>query len=490
MFSAIRAPWKLRSVPGRLTFWYLWTLGASLTSFAVFVFVMRASTLYRELDADLKVRVHQLASDFRPALLGLDLAHDLAARAGALEAPVLVRAAPDRILFRSPSFPQLDWAGERRLAGAARDGSAITTIEDYARVPMRIATLVVNRPGADPLAIQVAASTAPVQRILGQLTGAMILAILVVLGIASFGSTSTARRALAPVDEIVRRVREIQASSLNERLNVQAGSEELDRLVATLNDMLDRIAASVVSARRFAADASHELQTPLAAMRAAIETCLREERPRDEYQAMGADVLGEIERLSVLVRDLRLLALAEAGRLVTTADAIDLAGITAECCEVARAIAEEKHIQIECRFEARPVLIGSALHLRRAVLNLAENAIRYSPASSTVAIDVAAGDGEAIVAVADHGCGIDEADLPHIFEPFYRADPARARDTGGTGLGLAIAREVVRAHGGRIAVASRVDEGTTFTIHLPIQSPGLPVSASTPRRDYEDSRTL
>ncbi len=468
MFSAIRAPWKLKSVPARLTFWYIWTLGASLTAFAVFVFIMRARTLYRELDADLEVRAHQLVDTLRPAFLSLDVAHDLESRAAGLDVPLLVREAPDRVLFRSASFPNFDWGGERQLAAAARIGPALASVDDRSRVAIRVATLIVDRPGAVPLAIQVAASTAPTQAILGQLAGAMVIAIVVVLGVASLGSTSTARRALAPVDEIVRRVREIQSHSVDERLNIHAGSEELDRLVTTLNDMLDRIAGSVGSARRFAADASHELQTPLAAMRAAVETCLRGQRTAEHYQAMAADLLAEIERLSMLIRDLRLLALADAGRLVARAEPVDLSEVATECCEVARAIAEEKQIRIECLVEARPWVAGSGLHLRRAVLNLADNAIRYSPPSSTVVLSVTSTNGQAVVTVADRGCGIDPIDLPHIFEPFYRADPARARDTGGTGLGLAIVREVVRAHGGRVDVASRPGAGTTFSIYLPL----------------------
>jgi len=295
----------------------------------------------------------------------------------------------------------------------------------------------------------------------------IVIGIMVVLGVASYGSTFTARRALAPVDAIVRRVREIQAGRLEDRLDIDGGSDELDRLVATLNEMLDRIAVSVRSARRFAADASHELQTPMAAMRTALDMCLRGERPASEYRTMAADLMADIDRLSTIVRDLRLLAVADAGHLIATPEPVDLAGITAECCEIAKAISEEKRIQIETSLQDRPIVSGSALHLRRAILNLAENAIRYSPAASCVCIALGSHDGEAYVTVADRGCGIAPHDLPHIFEPFYRADPARARETGGTGLGLAIADQVVRAHGGRIEVVSAPGEGSTFTLWLP-----------------------
>ncbi len=172
--------------------------------------------------------------------------------------------------------------------------------------------------------------------------------------------------------------------------------------------------------------------------------------------------------MSVLVRDLRLLALAEAGQVVTASERVDLALVANECCEVARAVAEDKHISLDLRVDAQPIVRGSSLHLRRIVLNLAENANRYSPAESAVAVSVGVTHSQARVTVRDRGCGIGAADLPHIFKPFYRADPARARDTGGTGLGLAIADQVARAHGGRLEVESAPGRGSLFTLWLPL----------------------
>jgi signal transduction histidine kinase len=468
MSSPIRDRLRLHSVRARLTFWYLLTLGAGLLAFAVFVFVMRVDTLYHELDADLEVRLHQAFTDQRTELFALDVGDELARSEHARASGLLVREAPGAFLFRSPGFPNIGWAEENSLARAARDGVPVVAIADRTGAGLHVATLRIDRPGAPTLALQLSAPTEPVTLALDQLAGELSVAILVVLLVASWGSGITARRALAPVDQIVARARHIQAEKLGERLDVHAGSAELDRLVETLNDMLDRLEAAMRTARRFAADASHELQTPLAAMRSVVEASVRRARGVEDYQAMAADLLVEIDRSSRLVRDLRLLALAEGGQVVTAGDRIDLATMVSECSEIARAMGEEKAIRVDARIEQRPVVLGSALHLRRVILNLTDNAIRYSPAGAGMEILVAGANGQASVRVSDHGCGIAPEDLPHIFEAFYRADPARARETGGTGLGLAIADQIVRAHGGAITVASEPGAGSTFTMTLPL----------------------
>lgn len=385
--------------------------------------------------------------------------------------PLLVRAARGAVVYRAPAFPPIGWAAERDLAAAAREPRAsLISVADLARGQLHVSTVRVDRPGADPLAIQLAASIAPVQTLLQQTAMAMGLAILLVLLIAAYGSSRTTRYALAPVDAIVARVRAIQSSGLAERLNVDGGSAELDRLVLTLNEMLDRIETSMRAARRFAADASHELQTPLTAMRGAVETLQREsQRPVDP--AIGRDLLAEIDRSSLLVRDLRLFALAEAGQVVAVRAPVNVSILVEQGGEIARALAEPRRIRVDVVSDGAPIVSGSALHLRRAILNIATNAVTYSAPGSSVQLQLAEADGQAVVTVRDEGCGISADDLPHIFEPFYRADPARARDTGGTGLGLAIADQIVRAHGGEIRVASELGRGSTFTILVPTIRP-------------------
>ena len=464
---------KPRSIRTQLTLWYLLMLGSALAAFATAVFLIRVATLSREVDAELNIRAQHLVAVLQPRLLDDDRR--------LFDEAFVVRERSGAPVYRSPAFPSLRGENDAAAVRAARVGDGLSSVDDPDGGTFRLATLLVERTGAAPLVVQVAAPTEPDRTMLRQLAVTMVVLFLLVLSAASYGGSFIARRALHPVDAIVARVRAIQASRLEERLDVRTGSEELDRLVDTLNGMLDRLETSMHGARRFAADASHELQTPIAALRAALDVGLGDELSAPEYRALAGELVADIDRLSALVRDLRLLALADAGHLFERAEPVDLGLVVRECCEIVRAVAEPKQIAVSLDVLEDVTVSGSALHLRRALLNLAHNAIRYSADGSTIQVTVGRLDLEAVVAVVDEGCGISPQDLPHIFERFYRADPARARDTGGTGLGLAIADHIVRTHGGRIEVSSVVDQGSTFAVFLPLPAASDLTPASPPQ---------
>ena len=472
---------KPKSIRTQLTLWYLLMLGSALAAFATAVFLIRVATLSREVDAGLNIRAQHLVGVLQPRLLELDPVPALADDRRLLDEPFIVRERSGALVYRSPAFPSLRGVNDPAAVSGAHGVDGLVSVDDSTGSTFRLATLLVERTGAAPLVVQVAAPTEPDRAMLHQLAATMLVLFVLVLSAASYGGSFIARRALRPVDAIVGRVRAIQASSLEERLDVRTGSEELDRLVDTLNGMLDRLETSMHGARRFAADASHELQTPIAAMRAALDVGLGDELSAPEHRALAGELVADIDRLSALVRDLRLLALADAGHLFERAEPVDLGLVVRECCEIVRAVAEPKQIVVSVDVLAEVTVSGSAQHLRRALLNLAHNAVRYSPDGSTIQMTIGRLDTEAVVALVDEGCGISPEDLPHIFERFYRADPARARDTGGTGLGLAIADHIVRTHGGRIEVSSVVDQGSTFAVFLPLPAASDLTPASPPQ---------
>ncbi len=473
MFSAVRTTLRPSSIRGRLALWHLSLFGAALLVLASAVFALHVRMFNQELNLDLKRRAREFALDFGPVLWKPEAARALAADPRLNGVGVVVRSPSGGVIFRSAAFPALDEACERRLAEAARERRPLVTAQSPSGGPIRVATLVAAGAGGEELTIQIGASTAAVRRALARQGAILGLLVLLILAAAAYGGAWTARRALAPVEDVVARVRQLQPENVGDRLPAPVGSEEMDRLVATLNEMLDRIAMSVRSARRFAADASHELQTPLTNIRTALEVAEGEEASPD-LRRLASELKAEVDALSALVRDLLLLAQADGALALEKTERVDVGELARECAEIAAAIAGERGIQIDVFVRECPPVEGSPRHLRRVMLNLLENAVRHSAPASKILITVARARGHAMVAVLDHGCGIGPSDLPHIFEPFYRADPARARETGGAGLGLSIAQQLVRLHGGRIKVASVPGRGSTFAVYLPEASPGTP----------------
>jgi len=286
------------------------------------------------------------------------------------------------------------------------------------------------------------------------------------VGLAALGGAIIARAALRPVDEMARTARRITAEDLSRRVERRGSGDELDALAETLNGMLARLEDAFGQTRRFAADAAHELRTPLTVLRGGIEVALRMERSPDEYRRVLASSLEEVERLIRLAEDLLLLSRSLAGPEVGRAP-VELEPLVLEVFEVGARLGRTAGVAVRVDATTPTAVAGDAAALRRALLNLVENAVKYTPPGGKVEIALGRTDGMAEVTVADTGIGIEPDDLERIFEPFRRLDAARARDTGGAGLGLAIARSIVIAHGGLVTVESRPGSGSRFTVRLP-----------------------
>ena len=274
------------------------------------------------------------------------------------------------------------------------------------------------------------------------------------------------RRALSPVEELRRHAERISRMNLSERVPVSAELGELSNLARTFNEMLDRLEAAVDDLQHLAADAAHELRTPLANLRAEIETTVQKDRSTEEYEAVLVSVSEEVARMTRIVADLLTLAKMDLRQYALEKSRVPLRSLLEEARETWQAAAKAKGVRIG--LEGDDVAVsGDPTALGRVFMNLVENAVKYNRSGGSVTLSLERAGAAARVRVADTGVGIDPAHLPKLFRRFYRADRARSRETGGSGLGLAIAKSFIDAHGGTITVASSLSSGTQFTVDLP-----------------------
>jgi heavy metal sensor kinase len=262
--------------------------------------------------------------------------------------------------------------------------------------------------------------------------------------------------------------RRITHSNLDTRLDAgAAAAEELAVLSSSFNELLSRLDQSFDHMRRFVADASHELRTPISIIRGEADVALAHERGAAEYKQALALVLDESRRLSRLVDDLLNLARADAGRVKLRVEEFYLNDLLAECCRSAQTLAGPRGIALQCSPHDDLAFRGDEELVRRMVMNLIDNAIRYTPAGGNVTVSLDSRGGGIAIRVADTGTGIAPGIVPHVFERFYRGDKARSRQDGGFGLGLAIVKWVAESHNGKVDLSSTPGAGSTFTVTLP-----------------------
>ena len=277
------------------------------------------------------------------------------------------------------------------------------------------------------------------------------------------------RRALSPVDALVRTAREIGGSNLNSRLQKLETGDELQRLSDTLNEMLDRIETAFRRVTQFTADASHELRTPVSLIRTEAELALRRSRAEAEYKESFRHVLLEAERTTSLIEQLLALARADSGREELHIQSVDLRSVMHSVVEGWRQVSTMQNLQLTMSIgDQSTFVIGDEALLRRLVDILLDNAFKYTPSPGSVHLSLQQQAQSAVITVQDSGVGIAKEDQDRIFERFYRVDKARSRAQGGTGLGLAIAQWIVAQHRGSITVESRPGEGATFRVELPL----------------------
>jgi heavy metal sensor kinase len=330
-----------------------------------------------------------------------------------------------------------------------------------------------------PLVIQVARSLEDHNQELGELLAVFAIVVPLTLLATLGGGYFLARRVLSPVQRITQAAQHITASRLDQRIELANPNDELGALAATLNDMIQRLERSFQEMQRFTADAAHELRTPLTVIRTEAEVALRSPRSTEEYGRVLENLLEETNRLSHIADQLLFLCRQDAGLHPSLREPVDASQLLQDVVGHMQAVAHEKQITLSLEANPRCEMLGDAPQLRRVFYNVLDNAVKYTPRGGAVAVRGELLDAAWSVCVTDTGIGIAPQHLPHIFDRFYRADPARTGETG-AGLGLSICQSLLHSMHGRIEVKSHIGCGTTVTVVLS-RTPPSPAAGFTSR---------
>ena len=429
----------------RLTAWYALVLFGALALFSGLIWFSLRSSLLRELDRELENRAAQFE-----AYTIHETAEGQTAEQLKDELEEFCEALPPQSTLRLHGSNGFEF--EHAPEGDVRSGG-------YRELRRQF------RVGADTFDLELRSSLRPIHRTLELLEILLLSLVPAVILIASLGGAWLSRRALKPVDDVTSAARATGIDDLCHRLPVPRTGDELERLTEVWNSMLERLESAVKTLSQFAADASHELRTPLSVIRTSAELALRRARTPEAYRESLVEISAEAERMTQLVEDLLLLARTDAQAAEMPKAPLDLNALLDETVEQIRSLAGARGITI--RTAGSPAVVSAdAAALRRVLLVLLDNAIKYSPPDSTVTGSIVRADGWVTVSIEDQGPGISAADQPHIFKRFYQAD--RARRDGGFGLGLSLAQSIARAHGTTIELSSEEGAGSKFSFRLPL----------------------
>jgi heavy metal sensor kinase len=316
--------------------------------------------------------------------------------------------------------------------------------------------------------LQVGVLLAPVDAVLARYRDRMLWSVPVALLIAGAASWWLSEFALLPLSRVAVAAQEIDVRTLERRLPVRGVNDELDQVVDAFNGTLGRLERAVGEMRQFSAALAHELRTPLAALRGEIELALRTPGSTPAQRDRFASQMEEIDRLTRLIDQILTLARAESGQIRLTRAPVNLTDLAASLVEQLEPIAAARSIDLRCESSGAVVVDGDAGWLQRLLLNLVDNALKFTKGHGRVLVRVTREGGAARIDVQDTGVGLSSADARQVFERFFRADPARSSTAAGAGLGLSLVQWIAAQHRGTVTVRSRLGEGSTFTVTLPV----------------------
>jgi heavy metal sensor kinase len=316
--------------------------------------------------------------------------------------------------------------------------------------------------------VEVGTAGTPAEATLAQVLTMLVIGLPIAVAVAVAGGFVLVRRALEPVEHIAGKAEEITQHNLSERLPVVESGDEIERLSVSLNHMISRLEEAIRGSKQFVADASHELRTPLTVMRGELEELAQDTQLLPKTRESLGSVLEEVERLGEIVESLFALSRLDAGEAHSEWLRFDLAELAATTAEQMSLLATDKNVTVECDSTGGVPVQGDRARLKQVIVNLLDNAIKYTPSGGRVRLSVRREDSFAVLEVADNGIGIPAEALPHVFKRFFRVDVSRSREQGGAGLGLAIVKSICSAHGADVEVISSPGKGSCFRMRQPL----------------------
>jgi heavy metal sensor kinase len=455
----------LHSVRARLTLWYTAILALVLIIFSAVSYVLLAREIRAETDATLADTAHEFAAAFDPAdhARGRDALLDFRYS----DREILVLSPRGDVVMTSKSrigtnernlieaFVRGGRSGLQTIPGG-EEGDGIRIIAAPINVLGTHYTVVVARPLSEQADRLESAAHA------------VFFGIPVALLVAAAGGYLLARKSLAPVTVMSMKARQIGAETLDERIEIGNERDELGFLAVTLNGLLERLQGSFESQRRFMADASHELRTPIAIIQGEADVTLaRRDRSADDYRESIEVMQRAARKLTRIVQNLFLLARGDAGRYPISMSRFYIGEIVSDCVRGMRSVAQARGVTLSCSVPEDKVIVADEELIHRLVLNLVENAVKFTPDGGRVNVALEDDGSRYVIRVTDTGEGIAPSDRERIFERFYRGDRARPTNAGGAGLGLPIARWIAEVHGGELRLENSGSGGSEFVAVLP-----------------------
>ncbi len=374
-----------------------------------------------------------------------------------------------RSVYVSKEFRGIGYKVNDRVIINATDGKE--TLEDVRppgrRTPFRMISTPFYREGRLTYIIQLATHLHYVRKSLSVFKSNILAAFPILLMLGSIGGWLLARKSLSPIGYIASKAQSITSQNLSERLTPRGTEDEMDDLIRTINEMISRLENSFQRMAEFTADASHELKTPLCVLRGEAEVLLSKERTGEDYQEAFAHFIEQFDRLNQMVDNLILLSKSDSSRAELKMAPLRLDLLIKNIGDLFQVLAEQKNISFVMDPFQEVWVMGDKIRLQQLFTNLIDNAIKFT-SEGTVRITMEKSEEVAFVKIGDTGIGIPDEEQERIFKRFYRIDKSRSRGTGGAGLGLSISEWIAHAHRGKIEVKSEVNQGSTFTVSLPL----------------------